>query len=140
MQSNLVNQFLSADLQMKGVTCFSDNQLLVSSVDLVFLCVLPSQFPQVADELKDQIPAKTLVYSFVGTLKASRLRHLMKHSNVIKPEFHFSTQYDPHLWNISLEITSAMGFRRMVEKSCPLLIKTKGLQLCILKLSSVQMV
>lgn len=118
--------FVAADLQMKGVTCFTDNFQLVSSVDVVFLCVLPSQLPQVADELKGRIPVTTLIYSFVGTLKASRLQHLMKHSNVIKPEFLFSETYDPNSWNISLEITSAMGYRRMVEKSCPLAAKVKG--------------
>ena len=116
----------AADLQMKGVTCFSDNPLLVSSVDVAFLCVLPSQLPQVADELRGRVPPTTLIYSFVGTLKASRLQHLMKHSNVIKPEFQFGDAYDSSAWNISLEITSAMGYRRMVEKSCPLVTKAKG--------------
>ena len=50
--------FLVAELQQKGVMCVNNNRLVAASVHLLFLCVLPSQFPAVVEEIKDSLSSQ----------------------------------------------------------------------------------
>ena len=51
----------SAELQGRGVACQSDNVEVACSVDILFLCILPSQLPVVAAELRDQLKQTCLL-------------------------------------------------------------------------------
>ena len=111
---------VTADLQQRGVTCVHNNVQVAKSVHVLFICVLPSQLQALAEELKGRIPYRTLVYSFVSSLSALRLKQLLRHTNLIKPNFHFTEQSSTREWNYGLEVTSTFRSRKMLEKTCPI--------------------
>ena len=98
----------------------NNNVKVARSVHILFICVLPSQLQDLAGELKGQIPRQTLVYSFISSINVMRLKRLLRHTNLIKPNFHFTKESSNSEWNYALEVASTFRYKRMLEKTCPI--------------------
>lgn len=118
--------FLSAELQDKGVACVSDNALVAKSVHLLILCVLPSQLPQVANEIRGHITIRCLVYSFVSSVSVLRLKQLLGYSNLIRPEFEWDEQNLDKAWDYTMDVTGTFAVPDIIAKTCPLHVKAEG--------------
>nr|XP_032812106.1 NADP-dependent oxidoreductase domain-containing protein 1 [Petromyzon marinus] len=79
---------LLRDLGARGVHCCYDNALAASSrPPLLLLCVLPSQLDAVAADMQGLLHSRTLVLSFTSAVPPPRLKQLLGHGSVMKPEF-----------------------------------------------------
>ncbi|XP_068110575.1 NADP-dependent oxidoreductase domain-containing protein 1 [Hyperolius riggenbachi] len=75
------------DIQALGVCCFYDNMKLVRGAELVFLCCLPSQLPAVCAEICGHLPQWCVVYSMVCAVPLIRVKRLLGHSGVVRPQY-----------------------------------------------------
>ncbi|KAM4690243.1 NADP-dependent oxidoreductase domain-containing protein 1 [Rhinophrynus dorsalis] len=75
------------ELQDLGVHCFYDNAALTAWAHVVFLCCLPSQLPIICAEIREHLRDTCIVYSLVSAVPLSRLKQLLSHSGVIRPEY-----------------------------------------------------
>ncbi|XP_030740901.1 NADP-dependent oxidoreductase domain-containing protein 1 [Echinops telfairi] len=75
------------DLQKLGVQCFYHNAYLVSWANVVFLCCLPSQLPNICMEIQNSLDKACVVYSFVAAIPVSRLKLLLNHTNILRPQY-----------------------------------------------------
>jgi hypothetical protein len=87
--------YLKADLKKKNVVCFFNNAKLAASVNILFLCVLPSQLPFILDEIKTCLPEKCILYNFVVGFSEKHLKLLLGEHNlctqfIIKSNIEFS--------------------------------------------------
>lgn len=64
-QPLLLDIYFIASFQNAGIKCIFNNEEIVSSCDLVFLCCLPSQIDMVAGSVVGSINKNTLICSFV---------------------------------------------------------------------------
>lgn len=78
-----------SSFQEKGVTCGFDNIKVCSTVHILFLCCLPSQFPTVAKEIRGHLICP--VYVLVGGTPLQRICQLLEYNQIIKPEFSWKT-------------------------------------------------
>ena len=104
----------------KGVDCFHDNAKLVTSTHIVFLCVLPSQVPAIADEIKAEIPPTLFLYSFASSLPTRKLRQLFGTTNVIHPEYTWDEKSHHVAWDYSINVNTALENKGIVSVTCPL--------------------
>ncbi|CAL1537130.1 unnamed protein product [Lymnaea stagnalis] len=114
-------------LQQKGVSCFFNNKKLVSSVDLVFFCVLPSQMPCVAYEVKDSISPTLLTVCPFSSLSPRKLRQMLGTSNIIRPQLVFPEQNPNPNYNLEVEVAQAFKNKQTVMGTCPLSVPQEGL-------------
>ncbi|XP_078000954.1 NADP-dependent oxidoreductase domain-containing protein 1-like [Glandiceps talaboti] len=108
------------ELQERGVKCFHNNAHLAASVHVLFLCVLPSQLPTVAEEIRGKISSHCVVYSFVSAVPIPRLRQILKTTHIIKPEMTWSSDNVDKEWNLELDINSTLENPASVDATCPL--------------------
>ncbi|KAL4237763.1 oxidoreductase [Mactra antiquata] len=104
----------------KGVDCFHDNIKLVTTSHIVFLCVLPSQVPAIADEVKPEIPQTLFLYSFASSMSTRKLRQLFGTTNVIHPEYAWDDSMETIEWDNTINVSSALENGRVVAITCPL--------------------
>lgn len=110
-------------LQMKGVHCGFDNIKVCSTVHILFICCLPSQFPTVAKEIKGHL--KCPVYVLVGGTPLLRIRQLLEYEEIIKPDFSWRKP-DPNEdssnnWNIGKDINEILREDpNSCDVTCPL--------------------
>lgn len=90
---------------------------MVSTSHVVYLCVLPSQIPSIAEELKHRIPHTVIFYSLVSTFTTKKLKQILLTSNIIHPEF---TWTDQNSWDCTLNVNAALENPVTVEKTCPI--------------------
>ena len=124
--TNVIHTCLTAELQDQGVACVSDNRLIAKSVHLLFLCVLPSQINEVAEEIRGHISIRCTVYSFVSAVSVPRLKQLLRYSNIIRPQMEWNEQNVDKPYNYTLEVTGAFAIPEIIEKTCPLKVKAEG--------------
>ncbi|XP_016876458.1 NADP-dependent oxidoreductase domain-containing protein 1 isoform X3 [Homo sapiens] len=60
------------ELQKLGIKCFYHNADLVSWADVIFLCCLPSQLPNICVEIYTSLEKASIVYSFVAAIPLPR--------------------------------------------------------------------
>ncbi|XP_070576714.1 NADP-dependent oxidoreductase domain-containing protein 1-like [Ptychodera flava] len=108
------------ELQEKGVHCFHDNASLASSVHVLFLCVLPSQLPGVAEEIRGKISSHCTVYSFVSAVPIPRLRQILKTSHIIKPDITWKVDNVEKDWPTDSDINGTLENPNNVDITCPL--------------------
>lgn len=108
----------------KGVDCFHDNIKLVTTCHIVFLCVLPSQVPVIADEVKAEIPSTLFLYSFASSVTAKKLKQLFGTSSVVHPEYTWDKSMDFH-WDYAINMSTALSKPHIVSATFPLR-KEKG--------------
>ncbi|KAL3874044.1 hypothetical protein ACJMK2_037108 [Sinanodonta woodiana] len=108
----------------KGVECIHDNIKLVTRSHIVFLCVLPSQIPAVAEEVKMHIPQTLFLYSFASSCPTKKLIQMFGTSNIIRPGFVCSEENKNSEWDYSLNVSMALEHKEVVLKTCSLAPKT----------------
>jgi hypothetical protein len=108
----------TVELQEKGVPCISNNIDVASRVHILFLCVLPSQFATVAEDIKGHIRKGCIVYSVVSAVPIPRLKQLLAYSNILRPEFEWGPDDQP--WDHTLEVTAAFCRADILQLTCPL--------------------
>lgn len=104
----------------RGVDCFHDNAKLVTTSHIVFLCVLPSQVPAIADEIKADIPPTLFLYSLASSLPTRKLRQLFGTTNVIHPEYTWDESSQRVAWDYSINVNTALENKNIVAVTCPL--------------------
>lgn len=116
----------TATLQEMGVQCFHDNQRAAASAHLLFLCVLPSQLPEVAADIRGHIRDGCTVYSMIAGVMLPRLQKLLQHTDIVKPHYTWSQDCSSRQWSHQCEITATFADPSMVEKTCPLSTNKDG--------------
>ncbi|NP_001072734.1 NADP-dependent oxidoreductase domain-containing protein 1 [Xenopus tropicalis] len=80
------------DLQELGVHCAYDNAALATWSQVIFLCCLPSQLPSICTEIRDHLKKACIVYSLVSGVPLSRLKQLLSHSSIIRPDYKYEAK------------------------------------------------
>lgn len=106
--------------QQQGVDCYCDNIKLVSSVHVIFFCVLPSQLTAVAEEVKSHIQPSTIAFVFTSGISLRRLKQMLNTSSILSPEFTFPERNHDKDWNYHTSISMALENKSIVEKTCPI--------------------
>ncbi|XP_030071230.1 NADP-dependent oxidoreductase domain-containing protein 1 [Microcaecilia unicolor] len=107
------------ELQSLGVNCFYDNCRLAAWAEVLFLCCLPSQLPNICSEIQAELPESSIVYSLVSAVPIARLKTLLCHSNILRPEYQYEANDDSHIWGTSGKITTALRDAVIVQATCP---------------------
>ncbi|XP_050407233.1 NADP-dependent oxidoreductase domain-containing protein 1 [Patella vulgata] len=107
-------------LQHKGVDCYYGNKRLVSSVDLLYICVLPSQLPGIADEIKGYLSPSTVVYCPSSSMPLKKLKQLLRTSNILKSEFHWTEESSRNEWDYNVNIKTSLEKRDVVNMTNPI--------------------
>lgn len=112
-------------MKEKGVECFFDNRKLATTVNILFLCVLPSQLQSVIDEIKADLPRKCIIYSLVRTIPSARLKNLINPDIdlcIFKPHYHYNPNQSQIFskWNFSLDILTSLNNVDMINLTNPL--------------------
>ncbi|XP_038073515.1 NADP-dependent oxidoreductase domain-containing protein 1-like [Patiria miniata] len=107
-------------LKDRGVSCVYNNAKVATSVHLLFLCVLPSQLPDIADDIKGIVPAHCTVYTFLSSVPIPRLRQVIKCSSLIKPEFSLPPDKADKPWDCSKDVCTTLENSQQVQATCPL--------------------
>lgn len=124
-------------MKEKGVECFFDNRKLATTVNVLFICVLPHQLQSVIDEIRPVLPKKCIIYSLVRTIPQNRLKNLIKPDDVsyiFKPSYTYNsnTHEKQMKWNFSLDIIESLYKFEMFSLTNPL-CNRNGMQTCLLK-------
>lgn len=107
--------------ESKGVVCCFDNRMVSSTVDVLFLCCLPSQLHTVAKDLRGNLSC--LVYSFVGGMSLAKISQLLNYQQIIKPSFIFRSvdieKPDSNFWQFGRDITEVLQDTTLALRTCP---------------------
>ncbi|KAH0516563.1 NADP-dependent oxidoreductase domain-containing protein 1 [Microtus ochrogaster] len=95
------------EFQKLGVRCLYDNASVASWAKVLFLCCLPSQLPNICLEIQNKLEKTCFVYSFVSAIPLPRLKFLLNHSNILRPQYHFTERFDNN-WGETKEITAVL--------------------------------
>ena len=106
--------------------CVFDNVKVTSWCHILFLCVLPSHLPNVAEEIRQHIPIQTLVYSFVGTYTSKRLKQLLMTTNVFRGEYTWTEESERNRWNYNINVNVSLENPTIVEQTCPVGFRKAG--------------
>lgn len=108
------------NLQAAGIQCLFDNREVVSTCDVVFVCCLPANIQEVAEDIVGYIQPNCVVFSYVVGVTLPRLRQLFQHSNIGKMEFTWSVNNVRKPWQLGDDVVSGLEQSRIVEMCCPL--------------------
>ncbi|KAI2572196.1 NADP dependent oxidoreductase domain containing 1, partial [Homo sapiens] len=106
------------ELQKLGIKCFYHNADLVSWADVIFLCCLPSQLPNICVEIYTSLEKASIVYSFVAAIPLPRLKLLLNHTNILRPQY----QYDEDsvsVWGANKGVIAALQDPTILQATCP---------------------
>ncbi|XP_062944540.1 NADP-dependent oxidoreductase domain-containing protein 1 [Cynocephalus volans] len=106
------------ELQKLGVQCFYHNSYLVGWANVIFLCCLPSQLPNICLEIQNNLKKTCTVYSFVATTPLPRLKLLLNHTNILRPQYH-CVQNFVNIWGANKKITAALQDPVILQATCP---------------------
>ncbi|KAL5008026.1 hypothetical protein ScPMuIL_013607 [Solemya velum] len=107
------------NLKNRDVDCYHDNKELASSSHVIFICVLPSQFPVIAEEIKSEIRAEAFVYSLMSSYSIKKLCQLLKTTNILRPEISWDSNTVPPAWEYSVSVSQALENKQTVLRTCP---------------------
>ncbi|KAH9519655.1 NADP-dependent oxidoreductase domain-containing protein 1 [Bulinus truncatus] len=117
---------LLGDLTQKGVQCYFDNRRLISSVDVVILCVLPSQLPAVAQEIKNVVTQSLIILCPFSSFSLSRLQKLIGSDNLLPFCLHYSDAENLN-YSFNVSVNKALENKSVVLGTCPLGVSKEGL-------------
>uniref|UniRef100_UPI001E1B2C23 NADP-dependent oxidoreductase domain-containing protein 1 n=1 Tax=Jaculus jaculus TaxID=51337 RepID=UPI001E1B2C23 len=106
------------ELRKQGVQCFYQNSSLVSWANVLFLCCLPAQLPNICLDIQSSLEKTCTVYSFVSAIPLPRLKLLLNHTNILKAQYHFGEDLD-NIWGVDKDITAALQDPVIVQATCP---------------------
>uniref|UniRef100_A0A8C3YUI5 NADP-dependent oxidoreductase domain-containing protein 1 n=1 Tax=Catagonus wagneri TaxID=51154 RepID=A0A8C3YUI5_9CETA len=101
-----------------GIQCFYNNSSLVRWAHVVFLCCLPSQLPNICSEIQSSLGKACIVYSFVAAIPIPRLKLLLNHTSILRPQYQCVEDLD-HIWGANKEITAALQDPVILQATCP---------------------
>ncbi|XP_049755695.1 NADP-dependent oxidoreductase domain-containing protein 1 [Elephas maximus indicus] len=106
------------ELQKLGIQCFYQNSYLVNWANVVFLCCLPSQLPNICLEIQSSLEKTCIVYSFVAAIPVPRLKLLLNHTNILRPQYQCAGKF-VNIWGANKEITAALRDPVILRATCP---------------------
>ncbi|XP_045677913.1 NADP-dependent oxidoreductase domain-containing protein 1 [Phyllostomus hastatus] len=106
------------EFQKLEVQCFYDNSHLVGWANLVFLCCLPSQLPSICTEIQNSFRKACIVYSFVSAVPIPRLKNLLNHTNILRPQYQCVEGF-AHIVGANKEIIAALQDPVILQATCP---------------------
>ncbi|XP_054988527.1 NADP-dependent oxidoreductase domain-containing protein 1 [Sorex araneus] len=106
------------ELQKLGVQCFYQNSNLVHWANLIFLCCLPSQLPNICVEITNSLEKACIIYSFVAAVPVTRLKLLLNHNNVLRPQYQCLSEMTD-FWGSNKDISTALQDPVMLQATCP---------------------
>ncbi|XP_006157146.2 NADP-dependent oxidoreductase domain-containing protein 1 [Tupaia chinensis] len=104
------------ELQKLGIRCFYQNARLVSWANVIFLCCLPAQLPNICLEIQSSLEKTCFVYSFVAAIPLPRL--FLCCTNVLKPQY-WCVEDFVNVWGANMEITAALQDPVIIRATCP---------------------
>ncbi|XP_002719673.1 NADP-dependent oxidoreductase domain-containing protein 1 isoform X1 [Oryctolagus cuniculus] len=108
------------EFQKQGVRCFYHNSGLVGWANVVFLCCLPSQLPNICIEIQNSIRKACIVFSFVAAIPLPRLKLLLNKTSILRPQYHYHYAEDGvNIWGAKKEITAALQDPVILQATCP---------------------
>ncbi|XP_041122715.1 NADP-dependent oxidoreductase domain-containing protein 1 [Polyodon spathula] len=108
------------DLKILGVECFYDNRHLAAWADVLFLCCLPSHLSRVCAEIQPELSQSCIVYSFVSAVPVPRLKQLLGHSSILRPEYTIIEGGSGNVWEQVSDVIASLKDPLVVEATCPL--------------------
>ncbi|XP_069884960.1 NADP-dependent oxidoreductase domain-containing protein 1 [Dipodomys merriami] len=106
-------------IQKEGIQCFYHNPHLASWANILFLCCLPSQLPNICLEIQGSIERNCLVQSFASAIPLPRLRLLLNnHTNILRPVYHCVEDTD-HIWGANKDIATALQDPVILQATSP---------------------
>ncbi|XP_024423187.1 NADP-dependent oxidoreductase domain-containing protein 1 [Desmodus rotundus] len=106
------------EFQKLGVQCFYNNSSLVAWANLVFLCCLPSQLPSICTEIQTSFENTCIVYSFVSAVPLPRLKNLLNHTNILRPQYQCVEGF-ANIGGANKEIIAALQDPVVLQATCP---------------------
>lgn len=106
------------EFQKLGIRCFYHNSFLVGWADVIFLCCLPSQLPNICLEIHTSFRRECIVYSFVAAIPIPRLKRLLNHSNILRPQYQCVEGF-ANIWGTNKEIITALQDPVILQATCP---------------------
>ena len=111
---------ISEDLISQGVNCVKDNSAACEFADVLLLCILPAQLPQLAKEIKHIIRPDCIVYSIVAGTPISKLSFLLGTTNVLTPNLSWNEKNNASKsWNCRENILAVMKTKNITDKILP---------------------
>ncbi|XP_028399814.1 NADP-dependent oxidoreductase domain-containing protein 1-like [Dendronephthya gigantea] len=110
------------EFQDKGTFCCFDNSLVGRTVDILFLCCLPSQFTTVSKDLRSNLNG--VVFSFVSGLPLARISQLLDYQNIISPTLTFKSNIaeifeDSNPWKFGIDIMEILADQNCIIHTSP---------------------
>ncbi|XP_036124185.1 NADP-dependent oxidoreductase domain-containing protein 1 [Molossus molossus] len=106
------------ELRKLGIQCFYHNSLLVTWANVIFLCCLPSQLPNICTETHTSFGKGCIVYSFVAAVPIPRLKRLLNHTNILRPQYKCVEGF-ANIWTGNKEVTAALQDPVILQATCP---------------------
>ncbi|XP_045863840.1 NADP-dependent oxidoreductase domain-containing protein 1 [Meles meles] len=106
------------EFQNLGIQCFYHNPHLVDWANVIFLCCLPSQLPNICLEIQTRLEKDCIVYSFVAAIPIARLKLLLNHTNILRPQYQ-CVEDSINIWGANKDITSALQDPVILQATCP---------------------
>ncbi|XP_036286238.1 NADP-dependent oxidoreductase domain-containing protein 1 [Pipistrellus kuhlii] len=106
------------EFQKLGIRCFYNNASLVAWADVIFLCCLPSQLPNICSEINTSFRKDSIVYSLVSAIPIPRLKRLLNHTNILRPHYQCVEGF-ANIWQSNREITAALQDPVILLATCP---------------------
>ena len=94
---------------------------------MVFLCVLPSQLPTVAEEIKDHLPPSCIVFCPASSTPLKKLKQMFQTTNILRPDFHWDVTNSRNSYDYNMKVSTALENRDVVEKTNPFTNKMEGI-------------
>nr|XP_054305633.1 NADP-dependent oxidoreductase domain-containing protein 1 isoform X1 [Pongo pygmaeus] len=106
------------ELQKLGIKCFYHNADLVSWANVIFLCCLPSQLPNICVEIHTSLEKTSIVYSFIAAIPLPRLKLLLNHTNILRPQYQYGED-SVSVWGANKGVVAALQDPTILQATCP---------------------
>ncbi|XP_032200711.1 NADP-dependent oxidoreductase domain-containing protein 1 isoform X2 [Mustela erminea] len=106
------------EFQNLGIQYFYHNPQLVDWANVIFLCCLPSQLPNICLEIQTHLEKDHIVYSFVAAIPIARLKLLLNHTNILRPQYQCVEEW-VNIWGANKDITAALQDPVILQATCP---------------------
>uniref|UniRef100_A0A8C0JL47 NADP-dependent oxidoreductase domain-containing protein 1 n=1 Tax=Canis lupus dingo TaxID=286419 RepID=A0A8C0JL47_CANLU len=110
-------EVLGEEQRKLGIQCFYHNPYLVDWANVLFLCCLPSQLPNICLEIQTHLEKGCIVYSFVAAVPIARLKLLLNHTNILRPQY--QCVENVNIWGAGKDITAALQDPVILQATCP---------------------
>ncbi|KAG8448992.1 hypothetical protein GDO86_015887 [Hymenochirus boettgeri] len=107
------------ELQELGVHCTFDNAGLATWAHILILCCLPSQLPNICQQVRKHLKKTSIVYSLVSGVPLPRLKQMLTHSNIVKPDYKWKAGEGEWVSSKKISIAAALKDVTFIESTIP---------------------